>query len=409
MSPLVSCFGHSGMTSSSPHRPYLSRINRPLELLLKVKHQGHSNFRPVTPNHHRVIQRIGVSRSSDVFNSFNATRKKFGDEGSIYDPARSFQLLSERVFNSFNATRKKFGDEGSIYDPARSFQLLSERALSSINMSPGARSMQESNVSISDGTMNPRKKGVSGDVAAASLIASSALIFEAIQFLGTTAVAIFIHRALPETSSIEEAIRLLSGSIQDMGAAGYFAYAGVQMLFQVFPVASAFAMTMSAGVVFGSVKNGVALISVTSTISAAISFLLARSVQGRFQGFKENSSQLRAIDTALADAGFFNSVLLMCLMRSSPIIPFSWANYLFGISRVPFVPFVLGTFLGTLPGITAFVSAGSLGKEALSGNASGFAVQAGLVATILSVILIGRISDATLKEMNIDLTEESSS
>mmetsp|Transcript_7182 Transcript_7182/g.10021 ORF Transcript_7182/g.10021 Transcript_7182/m.10021 type:complete len:406 (-) Transcript_7182:136-1353(-) len=378
MSPLVSCFGHSGMTSSSPHRPYLSRINRPLELLLKVKHQGHSNFRPVTPNHHRVIQRIGVSRSSDVFNSFNATRKKFGDEGSIYDPARSFQLLSER-------------------------------ALSSINMSPGARSMQESNVSISDGTMNPRKKGVSGDVAAASLIASSALIFEAIQFLGTTAVAIFIHRALPETSSIEEAIRLLSGSIQDMGAAGYFAYAGVQMLFQVFPVASAFAMTMSAGVVFGSVKNGVALISVTSTISAAISFLLARSVQGRFQGFKENSSQLRAIDTALADAGFFNSVLLMCLMRSSPIIPFSWANYLFGISRVPFVPFVLGTFLGTLPGITAFVSAGSLGKEALSGNASGFAVQAGLVATILSVILIGRISDATLKEMNIDLTEESSS
>jgi len=209
-----------------------------------------------------------------------------------------------------------------------------------------------------------KQVAISGDVAAAGIIASSAIIFEAVQFAGTALVAYLIHQAIPEASTLEDAIKMLSGSIQQMGPEGYLAYAAIQMAFQVIPVASAFAMTVSAGVVFGSVKNGVFIVSLASTLSAAISFLISRSVsQGRFQSYKDNSSQLRAIDTALADAGFFNSVLLMFLLRSSPIIPFSWANYLFGLSRVPFIPFVLGTFFGTLPGITAFVSAGRLGNE----------------------------------------------
>jgi len=39
------------------------------------------------------------------------------------------------------------------------------------------------------------------------------------------------------------------------------------------------------------------------------------------------------------------------------------------------------------------------------GQGGGLAVQGGLVATILSIVLIGRISDMTLKKMNIDLEE----
>eukprot|EP00467_Chlorarachnion_reptans_P015983 CAMPEP_0114500176 /NCGR_PEP_ID=MMETSP0109-20121206/7819_1 /TAXON_ID=29199 /ORGANISM="Chlorarachnion reptans, Strain CCCM449" /LENGTH=379 /DNA_ID=CAMNT_0001677809 /DNA_START=157 /DNA_END=1296 /DNA_ORIENTATION=- len=244
------------------------------------------------------------------------------------------------------------------------------------------------------------------------LVASSALIFEAIQFSGTALVAYLIHKAIPEAKTLEDAIMLLTGAIRDLGPTGYLAYAGIQVFFQVFPIASAFAMTVSAGVVFGSLKNGVAIVSLASTFSAMVSFIISRSVyeansqNSGIKEFKEKSSQLRAIDTALADAGFFNSVLLMFLLRSSPIIPFSWANYLFGLSRVPLVPFVLGTFLGTLPGITAMVSAGILGGEVLTGGNNGFAFQAGIVATVLSFILIGRISDAKLKEMNIELQEE---
>eukprot|EP00467_Chlorarachnion_reptans_P016397 CAMPEP_0114537424 /NCGR_PEP_ID=MMETSP0109-20121206/29573_1 /TAXON_ID=29199 /ORGANISM="Chlorarachnion reptans, Strain CCCM449" /LENGTH=404 /DNA_ID=CAMNT_0001721317 /DNA_START=185 /DNA_END=1398 /DNA_ORIENTATION=- len=254
--------------------------------------------------------------------------------------------------------------------------------------------------------------GTALNAEAGLLVASSALIFEAIQFSGTALVAYLIHKAIPEAKTLEDAIMLLTGAIRDLGPTGYLAYAGIQVFFQVFPIASAFAMTVSAGVVFGSLKNGVAIVSLASTFSAMVSFIISRSVyeansqNSGIKEFKEKSSQLRAIDTALADAGFFNSVLLMFLLRSSPIIPFSWANYLFGLSRVPLVPFVLGTFLGTLPGITAMVSAGILGGEVLTGGNNGFAFQAGIVATVLSFILIGRISDAKLKEMNIELQEE---
>jgi len=73
------------------------------------------------------------------------------------------------------------------------------------------------------------------------------------------------------------------------------------------------------------------------------------------------------------------------------------------------IPFVLGTFFGTLPGITAMVSAGLQTSQAISGGAGDFTVQAGLVTTLLSIVLIGRVSDMALKKLDIDLEGDSSS
>mmetsp|Transcript_20324 Transcript_20324/g.41004 ORF Transcript_20324/g.41004 Transcript_20324/m.41004 type:complete len:382 (+) Transcript_20324:61-1206(+) len=297
-----------------------------------------------------------------------------------------------RGVKPFNAS------DNAVYQRAPALRQLRDRAaLNAVNMVPSASNVVPS-LNASD---------VQTNVKALSLITSSAVIFEVIQFIGTAAVFYLIHQVIPEAKNLQEAIELTSGTIQQMGNMGYFVYAGVQVLFQVFPIASAFAMTVSAGVVFGSVKKGVAIVSLASSFSAAVSFLISRNVaKGRFSDFTNKSPQLKAIDTALADAGFFNSVLLMFLLRSSPVIPFSWANYLFGLSRVPFVPFVLGTLLGTLPGITMMVSAGNFGAEVISGGGSNLVVQAGLVATILSFVLIGRISQNTVKEMGIDLESE---
>eukprot|EP00472_Partenskyella_glossopodia_P007898 CAMPEP_0197520534 /NCGR_PEP_ID=MMETSP1318-20131121/5887_1 /TAXON_ID=552666 /ORGANISM="Partenskyella glossopodia, Strain RCC365" /LENGTH=290 /DNA_ID=CAMNT_0043072163 /DNA_START=460 /DNA_END=1332 /DNA_ORIENTATION=- len=284
-------------------------------------------------------------------------------------------------------------------------------ALRSINLSPVSSSPASSLMPAEKGP--PQQQGVvdamnvNEDVAAAGILASSAVIFELVQLAGTTAVGYLIHTAFPDVSSLKELIESLSGSIQDMGGLGYLAYIGVQMVFQIFPIASAFAMTMSAGVVFGSIKNGVFVVSLASTCSAAISFVISRYLsKGRFTEFKEKSTQLKAIDTALGGAGFVNSLLLMVLLRSSPVIPFSWANYLFGASKVPLVPFVLGTFFGTLPGITAMVSAGKFGEEIFAGGSNNLVVQAGLVATILSIVLISRISEKTLEDMDIQLNDE---
>ena len=56
-------------------------------------------------------------------------------------------------------------------------------------------------------------------------------------------------------------------------------------------------------------------------------------------------------------------ILWVFVLRLSPILTFSWANYLFGLSPAPFTAFSLGTFLGCLPAVTAYVNAGRLGAE----------------------------------------------
>jgi hypothetical protein len=43
----------------------------------------------------------------------------------------------------------------------------------------------------------------------------------------------------------------------------------------------------------------------------------------------------------------------------SPVIPFVWSNYLFGLTPVAILPYAAGTFFGTLPGVSVFVSAGT--------------------------------------------------
>lgn len=307
------------------------------------------------------------------------------------------------TFNSsFNelSTLRRIRDRG---EPADLSTLTTTRASVQSFESPLMAGNSSKNLT-EDGVYSGLKPNLKADVKAASVIASSALIFEGVQAVGTALLGYIIHESFPQATSVDAAIQSLSGTIQSMGALGYLVYAAVQIFFQVIPIASAFAMTVSAGIVFGSITGGVAVVSMASTFSAAVSFTISRYLaKDQFDDFKNKSSQLKAIDTALADAGPYNSLLLMFLFRCSPIIPFAWANYLFGLSRVPFVPFVLGTFLGTLPGITALVSAGKFGEEVIGGRSGGLALQAGLVATVLSLVLVGRISDAKLKEMNIDL------
>lgn len=49
---------------------------------------------------------------------------------------------------------------------------------------------------------------------------------------------------------------------------------------------------------------------------------------------------------------------VVLLLRLSPLLPLSLSNYLYGLTSVDFVPYVLGSWLGQLPGTFAYVSAG---------------------------------------------------
>lgn len=54
-------------------------------------------------------------------------------------------------------------------------------------------------------------------------------------------------------------------------------------------------------------------------------------------------------------------LLLMTLLRLSPVMPFTFSNYLTGLSSISPVVIFLGTLLGTLPTQLVYVTAGTMG------------------------------------------------
>ena len=55
--------------------------------------------------------------------------------------------------------------------------------------------------------------------------------------------------------------------------------------------------------------------------------------------------KFKAIDAAIGHQGFF----LVTICRMSPIIPLGLSNYIFGVTKVPFLTYVASTFVGLTP------------------------------------------------------------
>ena len=74
-------------------------------------------------------------------------------------------------------------------------------------------------------------------------------------------------------------------------------------------------------------------------VAASVAFLIARYF-AREQILKlvKGDKKFYAIDKAIGENGF----RVVTLLRLSPLLPFSLGNYLYGLTSVKFVPYVLG-------------------------------------------------------------------
>ena len=243
-----------------------------------------------------------------------------------------------------------------------------------------------------------------GTAVAAGALASSALILEGVQFSGTAALFYF-GQQWTGTSNPAEEVRFMIEYFRGLGTEGYFAFAAATIFLQVVPVAAAFILTVSAGAIFGAVK-GTATVLTCSTMSATISFFLARNLgrAGLLEATKE-SKQFQALDKAFGSAGFGTSLTLITLLRLSPVLPFAWANYVFGLSPVPAAAFSLGTLLGSFPAVAAYVSAGSVGADVVINGADFDPVLlgVGVAATLGAITFAGKIATDALKDLDVDL------
>lgn len=124
----------------------------------------------------------------------------------------------------------------------------------------------------------------------------------------------------------------------------------------------------AAGYLFGPVK-GTVIVSASSTLAAALAFLLARSslrplVEAALRG---SGRRFASLDAALGADG----ARMVFLLRLSPLFPFSASNYLLGLTSVAFLPYVAATWAGALPGTFCYVFLGDTGRATAEAAAGG--------------------------------------
>jgi uncharacterized membrane protein YdjX (TVP38/TMEM64 family) len=112
--------------------------------------------------------------------------------------------------------------------------------------------------------------------------------------------------------------------------------------------------------------------------------------------------RFRALDAAVAGQGF----KIVLLTRLSPVFPFNLLNYAFGLTRVSFRDYVLGSCIGMLPGTILYVYIGStIGAlaDVVAGKIDRSPAQqalfyAGLAATLAVTVVVTRTARRALAQ-----------
>ena len=187
----------------------------------------------------------------------------------------------------------------------------------------------------------------------------------------------------------------VSERVETLGPLGPLAF-GLFYVVAALALVPGSAITLAVGALFGVVM-GTVVVSLASTATAAIAFLLARTLlRSRVEGLARKSAAFRAVDEAIADGGW----RIVGLLRLSPVVPFNALNYLLGLTAVPFVPAVLVSWIAMLPATVLFVYFGAIGRDVASGASRSPAEWAllgvGLTATLGVTVLLTRMARVRL-------------
>ncbi|HIK27806.1 MAG TPA: TVP38/TMEM64 family protein [Oscillatoriaceae cyanobacterium M7585_C2015_266] len=187
--------------------------------------------------------------------------------------------------------------------------------------------------------------------------------------------------------------------IEHLGAFGVVVFIVLYILATVFFLPGS-VLTLGAGALFGVVW-GFIFVSFASTLGATCAFLIGRYLTRNWvEKQLESNQKFKAIDEAVAREGW----KIVGLTRLSPIFPFNFLNYAFGVTRVSLRDYFFASWIGMMPGTLMYVYIGSLAKDV---TAIGMQVEShtwqwilrliGLFATVLVTLFVTRLAKEALE------------
>ncbi len=109
-----------------------------------------------------------------------------------------------------------------------------------------------------------------------------------------------------------------------------------------------------AGLAFGPIMGAV-WASIGATLGASAAFLVARyAARGMVEGWIQKNDKLKKIDEGVQKQGW----RMLMLTRLVPVFPFNVQNYVYGLTNIKFLTYVLVSWICMIPGAVAFTFMG---------------------------------------------------
>jgi uncharacterized membrane protein YdjX (TVP38/TMEM64 family) len=162
-------------------------------------------------------------------------------------------------------------------------------------------------------------------------------------------------------------------------------------------------ITLGSGFLFGLAK-GFVVVSIGSVAGATLAFWVGRTVARDWISRKVlKNRKFQAVDEAVGQRGFY----IVLLTRLSPVFPFTLLNYFYGITAVKLRDYVIGSWIGMIPGTLMYVYFGSIVKNltelaagtSARGGGSTILFWFGLVATVAVAVVVTRVARRALNEV----------
>jgi uncharacterized membrane protein YdjX (TVP38/TMEM64 family) len=153
----------------------------------------------------------------------------------------------------------------------------------------------------------------------------------------------------------------LQAWVEGAGAAGPLVFMALYALATVLFLPGS-VLTLAGGALFGPLWG--TLWNLTgATLGASLAFLISRYL-GADWVTRRAGPRLQRLNDGVTSEGW----RFVAFVRLVPVFPFNLLNYALGLTRIPFVAYVLASWVFMLPGAFAYTWLGFAGREALGGG-----------------------------------------